>query len=288
MIPACPSVETGSVLLVRSRRKPYIDPLLFDYFPKKYAPQSGKSLVGVFQPYSCECSGFIYSILMQCVLPKDFNGFQLNGYNTHCLLIDCGGRFCASQFTDFVKSHLQNKIPTSKFENSQYELLISEMLSRIHILRVFTDCELLLSVYVSREVIKVHPVSCLIISAVNAFSHLERLRCTSWRNLSNHHSILMGVLLRLVVDFQLLCIATMRHFPDAYLSKGCDPNSSLNSEAHEILRPSVLPFTEAKPDDWLKYVTHKVELFDCQNSFVSYIKDESGMKVIKDTRVSNS
>ncbi|CAH8839664.1 unnamed protein product [Trichobilharzia szidati] len=72
----------------------------------------------------------------------------------------------------------------------------------------------------------------------------------------------------------------MRHFPDAYLSKGCDPNSSLNSEAHEILRPSVLPFTEAKPDDWLKYVTHKVELFDCQNSFVSYIKDESGMKTV--------
>ncbi|CAH8498336.1 unnamed protein product [Heterobilharzia americana] len=226
------SVESGSVLLVRSRDKPYIDSLVFDYFPKKFAPQSGRSLVGVCQPYSCECSGFIFHKLMQCVFPKDFNGLQLNGYNTHCLLIDCGGRFNASQFEDFVKSYLQNKISASEFKDDQYKLFMNEALSRIHIIRVFTDCELLLALYVSREVIKSHPISFLMISAINAFTHLERLRC-SWRSLVNQHSILMGILLRLIADFQLLCIVTMRYFPGIHLSRGCDPNDSTIHEAYE-------------------------------------------------------
>ncbi|XP_018650250.1 hypothetical protein Smp_104370 [Schistosoma mansoni] len=274
------SVETGSMLLVRSQNRPYIDSLLSDHFPNQYSPQSGKSLVEVCQPSSCECSEFLHQKLMQCVLPKTFSGFHLNGYNTHCLLIDCGGRFYASKFGEFVRRHLQDEIPALKFEHNQYEVFLEEMLSRVHIIRVFTDCELLLAFSYSREVIKQHPVSCLMISAMNAFTYLERLRYNSWKSLVSQHSILMGILLRLIADFQLLCIIIMRYSPDIHVL-----NDSLSTDT-EMFRPNNSLGSETRSDDWSKYVTHKIELIDCQHSFVSYIKHESSMKVIKDTRVS--
>ncbi|TNN12586.1 DNA repair XRCC2-like isoform 3 [Schistosoma japonicum] len=275
------SVETGSALLVRSQNRPYIDSLLFDYFPSQYAPESGKSLVEVCQSYYCGCSDFLYHKLMQCALPKTYSGFHLDGYNTHCLLINCEGRFSASEFRKFVQLYLQNKIPASNFDYNQHEVLLGEVLSRVHIIPVFTDCELLLALCCSREVIKQHPVSCLIISSINAFTHLERLRYSSWKSLANQRSILMSTLLRLIADFQLLCVIILRYPLGVYA-----PSDSLGTDAFEISYSNNLLCAETKSDDWSKYVTHKIELIDCEHSFVSYIKHDSNMKVVKDTRVS--
>lgn len=112
---------------------------LDDHFPTATSqPRSGTSLVEVCLPSLCDCSSFVFATLMRFLLPMTAasahgnraNGDGCNATNTedsHCLLLDCGGRFDVCGF----RSYMKQMILTSPYKTETVDFNLDSIVNQV-------------------------------------------------------------------------------------------------------------------------------------------------------------
>ncbi|KAF8563475.1 hypothetical protein P879_06562 [Paragonimus westermani] len=159
------------------------------------------------------------------------------------------------------------------------ETLIPEILSRFNIVQVFTPRELTLALYTLRDLLKRTPISCIFIQHITAFSDLERLMYGSSKGADLEHALWTSLLLCLLRDFNLLCIITRRCW-----RKSRHENIAGDRQCSILAPNGTIYHEESTHPEWVKHVTHKIELLNCFSKFVSYVKRESTFEIVVDGR----
>lgn len=147
----------------------------------------------------------------------------------------------------------------------------------MYILRAFSDCELLVVFYASRDLIQQNPISCLIILNFNIFVHLQRLRWKTHTVLNKQLTLFMGVLLRMVGDFKLLCL-----FVQHNSLKSAGQNTGISMELGDGDR---LSLQQNIMNEISKYITHKIELLNCYSNATVYMKQNSVLTLLKNKHI---
>ncbi|GAA57454.1 hypothetical protein CLF_112750, partial [Clonorchis sinensis] len=156
------------------------------------------------------------------------------------------------------------------------------LLSRLHVIRIFTPRELTLALYASRDVLSRRPVSFIFFNNINSFGDLENLTVHPKKKTTTEQILWCGMLQRMLRDFSLLCISIRRCVPRLNYrqqSRGCDavqPNFPVSAS---------FPFYhESMSSNWVNGVTHRIEIISCQSQYVSYVKRDSTFQVAMDNR----
>ncbi|KAF7257720.1 hypothetical protein EG68_05030 [Paragonimus skrjabini miyazakii] len=249
-----------------------LDTLLKRYYPRE-SPEGGKSIVEVRQPFFCDCSSFLYETVASCLLPKD-----LNGCYAQCTLIDCGGQFSPVKFEKYLRDFVARQY-VEDVDRYNPETLVPELLFRFSVVQVFTPRELTLALYALRDFLKRIPVSCLFVQHITAFSDLEKLMYGGSKGADVEQTLWTNLLLCLLRDFNLLCIITRRCWRKSH-------HENIVGDWHNSIRAphETIYHEESVPPEWVKHVTHKIELLNCFSKFVSHVKRESTFKIVVDGR----
>ncbi|TGZ68220.1 hypothetical protein CRM22_004363, partial [Opisthorchis felineus] len=137
------------------------------------------------------------------------------------------------------------------------------LLSRLHVIRIFTHRELTLALYASRDVLRRRPISFIFFNNINAFGDLENLTTNPKKKATTEQILWCGMLQRLLRDFNLLCISIRRCVPRLNCrqqSRGCDAVRS-----NFPVFASFPFYHESMSPNWVNCMTHRIEIISCQS-----------------------
>ncbi|TPP66835.1 hypothetical protein FGIG_04133 [Fasciola gigantica] len=270
--PTIPSVGGSGI------HHPKIASIFDDCFPPRYEPRLGTSLIELCLPLACDCSKYVFDKILRCLSLT-----SVNSSGPECLLIDCCGQFSVLKFAQFLKTEVCSS--SSREGMTTSASFLEEVLSKLHIIRVFTNRELTMALYASRDVLRRNSVSSIFIYSVASLSDLQRHCCDCWKAVGLEQTLWMGMLSRLVFDFNLLCVC-IRHgtsFSSNKLqSRDTDENEHLTSP--QKTPPEIHRFMDSMSFGWTNGISHRIEIFSCSLNFISYFKQGGQFKVLLDKR----
>lgn len=140
-----------------------------------------------------------------------------------------------------------------------------------------------MALYASRDVLRRNSISSIFIYSATLFFDLQRQSCDSWKAVNMEQTLWMGMLSRLVFDFNLLCVCVrygLPVFPKKLRARDADEtenDASPSKSSSEVQR-----FMNSMSFGWTNGISHRIEIFSCSSNFISYCKQGGQFKVLVD------
>ncbi|CAG2236513.1 DNA repair protein XRCC2-like isoform X2 [Mytilus galloprovincialis] len=265
-------VETGAQLLARLGSRPSIqgieDTLFID----------GPNVKDVYELYGVEGSGkteLLLSIVTSIILPKDWNGYNLNGANAGVIFIDTDYKFQILRLVNIMEKRIMGKTEHDKLDTSKktssndIEVLVKECLKKIMIVRCTSSFQLLVTLHSLESTISNNPdIAVIMIDSISAFYWIDR--CNGGENIGAQETNMKHIvqqLSKLVKNYNLVLFATKAlNFKKTNKENESKGDNCASPSEKKVLKDNHAEFL---CKSWYKFVKHRL-IFHKEKSFSVY------------------
>jgi len=230
---------------------------------------------------------FLLQMMVKIVLPKDWNGVAMNGFEAGVIIIDTDHKFSiirlASLIERFVNKRVQNTGISDISTTVDIEKLINECLERVFVVKCSSSAQLVVTIHNLESLICSHPcISAVMLDSVSSFYWTDRANGgDSTPAQEANMRLATEALAKLVNTYSLVLFATKF----AVFKKKASDFSDNTKVATDVKAKSLSVLLSEDFDQhhaefmckaWQRFVSHRLILISCEDDVFGDETDNRG------------